>query len=76
MMRFDRTRKLIASRPKEVVGTALGVASGVPVGVAIGGVGIAAMGGAVGVPALLICGVVGAISGNRIGLEMDRSSQD
>lgn len=75
-MSFERTRKLIASRPKEFVGTALGAASGVPVGLAIGGVGVAALGGAVGVPALLICGVVGAISGNRIGLEMDRSSRD
>lgn len=38
----------------------------------IGGVGVAAMGSAVGVPAALIGGVLGGLIGNRFGISRDR----
>lgn len=33
---------------------------------------LAALGGAVGIPAVVLCSVVGAVIGNRVGIEKDR----
>lgn len=41
-------------------------------GLLVGGVGIAALGGATGVPAAVILGLVGGIVGNRYGISKDR----
>lgn len=47
---------------------------GVLVGGSIGGVGMAALGGAFGVPAFLILAIVGMMIGNRIGIEKDNAA--
>lgn len=51
-----------------VGGTVLGIVAGL----LIGGIGIAAMGDDVGVPASVILALIGAIIGNRAGVELDR----
>lgn len=71
-MSFDRLKGFAKRRPKELVGTLVGAAAGLPVGVAIRGIGIAAVGGAIGVPAIAFFGVVGATKGNRVGAVFDR----
>jgi hypothetical protein len=79
----DRLRRVavaiwvfVRSRPKEcrwsIYGFVVGALSGV---LFIGGVGIAALGGAVGASAWAILGVIGGMVGNRIGVEKDKPSQ-
>lgn len=69
---IDNAKNFTAKRPNEVKWTAIGGVSGVPVGLAIGGVGVTALGGAVGIPAVALCSVVGAAIGNRFGVGKDR----
>lgn len=60
------------ARPTETRWSLIGAALGVVIGLSVGGVGIAAMGGAKGVPAALVLAVVGAVIGNRYGISKDR----
>jgi hypothetical protein len=60
------------ARPKEVRWSLGGAVLGIVAGLLIGGVGVAAMGDAVGVPAAVILALVGAMTGNRVGVEFDR----
>lgn len=62
------------SRPKEVYWSTAGIVAGAASGFLIGGVGIAAGGSAVGIPAAFILAIVGGLIGNRIGVEIDRRS--
>lgn len=75
-MRRNRIVSFVERRPKEVAGTLAGAVAGMPVGIAMGGIGIAALGGAIGLPAIAVCGLVGAGIGNRIGVGLDRPLQD
>lgn len=63
------------SRPREVRWSIYGMALGGTAGVLVGGVGIAALGGAMGVPAALVLAIVGGMIGNRIGVGKDRPLQ-
>ncbi|MDR6664003.1 hypothetical protein [Rhizobium sp. 1399] len=60
------------ARPAETKWSIIGAAAGAILGLLIGGVGIAAMGGAAGVPAALILAVIGGVVGNRYGISKDR----
>ncbi|MBY5828570.1 hypothetical protein ACC676_00445 [Rhizobium ruizarguesonis] len=60
------------ARPAETRWSLIGAAAGALLGLLVGGVGIAAMGGAAGVPAALILALVGGIVGNRYGISKDR----
>lgn len=60
------------ARPAETRWSLIGAVVGVFLGLLIGGVGVAAMGGAAGVPAALILALVGGIVGNRYGISKDR----
>lgn len=65
--------KVFRGRPKETRWTIIGGLVGAVAGfIFIGGVGIAAMGTAFGVPAALIGGVLGCLIGNRFGISRDR----
>lgn len=68
-------RKVAAAakaRPAETRWSLIGVFVGIAFGLLIGGVGIAAMGGAKGVPAAVILALVGGFVGNRYGISKDR----
>jgi hypothetical protein len=68
-------RKVAAAakaRPAETRWSLIGALAGAVVGLLIGGVGIAAMGGAKGVPAAILLAFVGGIVGNRYGISKDR----
>jgi len=68
-------QKVVAAakaRPAETRWSLIGAVAGAVLGLMIGGVGIAAMGGAAGVPAAIIFALVGAIVGNRYGVGKDR----
>ena len=60
------------ARPQEARWSIIGVIAGAAIGLMIGGVGIAAMGGARGVPAALILAIVFGFIGNRYGIGRDR----
>lgn len=60
------------ARPAETRWSLIGAAAGALIGLLIGGVGIAAMGGAAGVPAAVIFALVGGALGNRYGISKDR----
>ncbi|MDX0871166.1 hypothetical protein GOE00_31795 [Sinorhizobium medicae] len=60
------------ARPAETRWSLIGVAAGAVIGLMIGGIGVAAMGGAAGIPAALILAVVGGVVGNRYGISKDR----
>ncbi|MDX0599619.1 hypothetical protein GOD17_31730 [Sinorhizobium medicae] len=60
------------ARPAETRWSLIGVAAGALIGLMIGGIGVAAMGGAAGIPAALILAVVGGVVGNRYGISKDR----
>ena len=62
----------VAARPQERRWSIIGGGAGFIVGLFIGGLGVAAMGGAVGVPAAIVLAVLGAIIGNRYGISKDR----
>jgi len=69
------TQKVAAvakARPAETRWSVIGAAVGCILGLMIGGVGIAAMGGAKGVSAPLILAIIGAVIGNRYGISKDR----
>lgn len=46
-----------------------------PLGLLVGGVGVAAMGGAAGIPAAVILALSGAVIGNRYGISKYRTVQ-
>ena len=74
-MKLRATKDFIGRRPKEAAGTFIGAFAAAPIGVVIGGVGLTAMGGGIGVPVIALCGLfglVGAGIGNRVGVELDR----
>lgn len=60
------------ARPAETRWSLIGAAAGAVLGLLIGGVGIAAMGGAAGAPAAVILALVGGVLGNRYGISKDR----
>ncbi|TBA24745.1 hypothetical protein [Rhizobium ruizarguesonis] len=60
------------ARPAETRWSVIGAAVGAVLGLLVGGVGVAAMGGAAGVPAAVILALVGAVIGNRYGISKDR----
>lgn len=64
--------KLAKARPQEVRWSLIGAVAGAAIGFAIGGVGIASMGGAVGIPAAVILAAIGGMLGNRYGISRDR----
>lgn len=71
----DNARRVAAAaraRPAETRWSLIGASVGALVGLLIGGVGIAAMGGAAGVPAAVIFALVGGVLGNRYGISKDR----
>lgn len=71
----SNARKVAAAakaRPEETRWSLIGAAAGAILGLLVGGVGIAAMGGAAGVPAAVILGLIGGIVGNRYGISKDR----
>jgi predicted lipid-binding transport protein (Tim44 family) len=60
------------ARPAETRWSLIGAVAGAILGLLVGGVGIAAMGGAAGVPAAVILALVGGVVGNRYGISKDR----
>lgn len=58
--------------PNETKWTSAGIGLGILAGLSIGGVGIAALGGAIGVSAAVILAAVGGMIGNRYGIGKDR----
>lgn len=78
-MTLRATKDFIGRRPKETAGTLIGAVAVAPIGVVIGGVGLTAMGGGIGVPVIALCGIfglVGAGIGNRVGVELDRPADN
>lgn len=74
--RFGHTARKLAdaakARPAETRWSLIGAGLGAALGFLVGGVGIAAMGGAAGVPAAVILALLGALIGNRYGISKDR----
>jgi predicted lipid-binding transport protein (Tim44 family) len=71
----DGARKVGAAakaRPAETTWSLIGAAVGAAIGLLIGGVGVVAMGGGIGVPAAIILALVGGVVGNRYGISKDR----
>ena len=68
-----RASSYFRNHPNEVKGTIAGGTIGGAIGTFIGGVGIAAMGTGIGVPAGLALGGLGLLIGNRAGIARDRS---
>ncbi|WGD55642.1 hypothetical protein QA641_18210 [Bradyrhizobium sp. CB1650] len=62
------------SRPREFFWSIYGILGGVLVGASIGGIGIAVLGSAFGVPAFVIFAIIGGMIGNRVGVEKDRAT--
>ena len=60
------------ARPAETRWSLIGAGAGAVIGLMVGGVGVAAMGGGAGVPAAVILAVVGGMLGNRYGISKDR----
>jgi hypothetical protein len=60
-------RRFRKSRPRELRWSIYGMVGGALVGTFIGGIGIAALGSAFGVPASVILSVIGGMIGNRAG---------
>jgi hypothetical protein len=48
-----------------------GIGAGLLVGASVGGIGVAVLGGAFGVPASVVLAAVSGMIGNRIGVERD-----
>lgn len=67
------TAGAVTDRPGQAIGTGVGAALGICAGVALGagGVGIVALGGAIGVPLIALTAACGAFAGERIGRESD-----
>ncbi|ULJ72986.1 hypothetical protein [Rhizobium gallicum] len=70
--RAAKASAFAAARPYETRWSLIGAGAGFLIGLLAGGVGIAAMGGAVGIPAALILALVGGAIGNRYGISKDR----
>ncbi len=70
----DAIRGFRKSRPREFHWSIYGMAVGALVGAFVGGVGVAALGGALGVPASVILATVGGMIGNRVGVEKDKAA--
>jgi hypothetical protein len=68
----DSAADLIRNRKHEVRWIVYGATAGLVGGAIIGGVGIAALGSAIGLPAAALLAGSGAIVGSRIGVERDR----
>ncbi|MGY3588527.1 uncharacterized protein YcfJ [Bradyrhizobium sp. USDA 4341] len=62
------------ARPKEFHWSIYGIAAGAFVGLFLGGVGIAALGAAIGVSAWIITAIAGGMIGNRIGIGKDKAT--
>ncbi|MEH2546890.1 cytochrome c biogenesis protein CcdA [Bradyrhizobium sp. AZCC 2262] len=62
------------ARPKEFYWSIFGAAAGFLIGLLVGGVGVAALGGAIGVSAYYVLPVVGVAIGNRVGIWRDRAA--
>ncbi|MEA2878597.1 MAG: hypothetical protein QOF14_3793 [Hyphomicrobiales bacterium] len=62
------------SRHYEIKWTAFGTVVGLVVGTFVGGVGIALFGSAWGVPGMLLFAMMGAVVGDRIGVEHDKNA--
>lgn len=62
------------ARPREFHWSILGAAAGFLIGILVGGVGVAALGGAIGVSAYYVLPVVGVAIGNRAGIWRDRTA--
>ncbi len=72
------TKKVVSAakaRPAETRWSLIGAAVGALFGLLVGGVGVAAMGGAAGIPAAVILALVGAVIGNRYGISKNRPVQ-
>lgn len=65
-------REFAHQRPYETSWSLLGLFTGALIGLALGGIGIAALGGARGFPGFLLCALALGFVGNRIGVEHDR----
>ncbi len=73
--KVDAARSYARSNPKEAKWSLGGAVTGAVAGFAIGGVGIAAMGGAKGanfLVVMLVLAIVLGLVGNRIGIALDR----
>jgi hypothetical protein len=71
-----KARDYAKARP-EAFWSIIGTGGGATVGWFVGGVGVAAVGGATGVPGLVVLLIIAAVTGlagNRIGIEIDRRS--
>jgi len=68
----DRIFSGAKARPAETRWSLIGAAAGAAFGLLIGGVGIVAMGGGIGIPAAVILAVLGCALGNRYGISKDR----
>ena len=58
-------------RPRETIWSVVGLVAGVLLGMLLGGVGIAAFGGAIGLPWFIISSILFGVVGNRYGVERD-----
>lgn len=72
---MKKALKYAKKNPNETKWSIVGIAVGMLAGLFIGGVGIATMGGAFGIPAALILAFVGGMIGNRYGVGKDRPSK-
>jgi hypothetical protein len=67
--------KAFPDAPKQVKNTIMGAGTGLIIGsTVVGGIGIAAMGGAVGIPGSLVLAGVGGLLGNRLGVGQDKKA--
>ena len=66
-----KAKEFVRSRPKEVKWSLVGAVIGLVMGLAIGGVGLAALGSAVSVPASAVLAIIGALIGNRLGVGLE-----
>jgi predicted lipid-binding transport protein (Tim44 family) len=69
-----RLRGIRKSRTQELRWSIYGIVGGVLIGMFIGGIGVAILGRAFGIPSFAILAVLGALIGNRVGVEMDRAA--
>ena len=67
-------RKFTDRRRYELFYSLVGVLAGGLIGLFVGGVGVAALGGAHGLSGLVVCAVALGFIGNRIGVERDRKA--
>ncbi len=68
-------RAISKARPREFRWSIYGILVGALAGTFIGGMGIAVLGLAFGLPASLISAIVGGMIGNRVGVEKDHKAR-